>query len=103
MHTKIISSYEFRAGSPDGARAAAKGTQQGAEDDEEEREEDADGESTEDVDQHVRVAVLPEDSAQHLCRVVPARHGGRRDGEESADTKRSTTASNCRRQGKLCT
>lgn len=50
----------------------AKGTQQRAEQDEEEGEEDTDRESTKNVDQHVRVAVLPEYCTQHLCRIVPA-------------------------------
>lgn len=41
---------------------------QRTEEGEEAGEEDADGRNTENVDQHVWVAVPPEDSTQHLCR-----------------------------------
>lgn len=80
----------FSGGLPDAARAAAEGTQQRAEEDEEEGEEDTDGESTEDVDQHVRVAALPEDSTQHLCRVVPEAER-RRDGVGQSRKKNKTS------------
>lgn len=38
---------------------------------EEERKEDGDEENTEDVGHHVRVAALPENGTQHLCRIIP--------------------------------
>lgn len=43
---------------------------EGTEDHEEEWNKDADGEGTEDVNQHVGVTALPEHSTQHLRRVV---------------------------------
>lgn len=56
-------------------QAAAAGSEQRAEEDEEEGQEDTNGERTEDVDQHVWVAALPEHCAQHLCRVIPGGGG----------------------------
>jgi len=56
------------------SEVAAVGIQHRADKDEEEGKEDADGESTENVDQHVWVAALPEHSTQHLCRVIPEEH-----------------------------
>lgn len=50
---------------------AASSGEERVEEDEEEGDDDADGESTEDIDQHVRVTALPEHCTQHLCRVVP--------------------------------
>lgn len=61
----------WRGGLPVVSNTSGGGTQYGAEEDDEEWEEDTDGESTEDVDQHVRVAALPEDGTEHLCTVIP--------------------------------
>lgn len=56
-------------------RVVAKGTQQGAEEDEDEGEEYTDRKSAKNVEQHVRVAVLPEYCTQHLRRIIPAWKG----------------------------
>lgn len=59
---------------PGGVFPVACTHEDGAGEDEEKRDEDGDGESTEDVNQHVWIAALPEDCAQHFSRIVPEHH-----------------------------
>lgn len=60
--------------------AATRSSQQRTKDHDEKGEKDTDGERAENIDQHVWVAALPEDSTQHLCRIISdvgKRHGVR--------------------------